>query len=120
MCMPEIIQKEAGQSQKLTTLLRDLVRRYPKTIGIFNEYLQNADDAEASTVEFILDHRIYPSAKLPAPQMGALMGPALLVANNSVFDEDDFTSIQEIGDSGKTMAFAKTGRFGFGFNASYN
>ena len=92
------------------------MRRYPKTIGIFNEYLQNADDAGASVVEFILDQRTFASAALPAPQMGALMGPALLIYNDSVFDDDDFTSIQEIGDSGKTMELAKAGRFGFGFS----
>lgn len=96
------------------------MRRFPKTIGIFNEYLQNADDAGATAVEFILDQRTYPSANLPAPQMAALMGPALLSTTTRVFDEDDFTKIQEIGDSGKTMELAKAGRFDFGINSSYN
>lgn len=120
MAAPAIVQKDAGQSQKLTTLLRDLVRRYPKTIGIFNEFLQNADDAEASDVTFILDRRTHTGHRLPAPQMANLLGPALLIHNNSVFSEADFESIQQIGDSGKALELAKTGRFGFGFNSSYN
>src|SRR5438552_3302259 len=119
MTTPGIIQKDAGQSQKLTTLLRDLVRRYPKTIGIFSEFLQNADDAQASVIEFILDRRTFASTTLPAPQMASLMGPALLVYNDSVFREEDFTNIQQVGDSGKRMELAKTGRFGVGFTAAY-
>lgn len=115
-----IVKKKAGQSQKLTSLLRDLVRRYPKTIGIFNEFLQNADDAQARSVRFILDHRTHTASRLPAPEMRQMLGPALLIANDSQFSEEDFERIQQIGDSGKLMAVAKTGRFGFGFNSAYN
>lgn len=115
-----IVQKKAGQSQKLTSLLRDLVRRYPKTIGIFSEFLQNADDSQATVVRFILDHRTFAATRLPSPQMSAMLGPALLICNDSKFTEEDFERIQQIGDSGKLMAVAKTGRFGFGFNSAYN
>jgi len=49
----------------------------------------------------------------------SLPGPALLSYNSAIFTEDDFKSIQRIGDSWKrdTSRGAKTGRFGIGFNA---
>ena len=47
-------------------------------------------------------------------------GPALLVYNNGVFSDEDFESIQSIGDSKKRGQLAKTGRFGIGFNSCYH
>jgi len=47
-------------------------------------------------------------------------GPALLVYNSGVFSDEDFDSIQSIGDSKKRGQLAKTGRFGIGFNSCYH
>jgi hypothetical protein len=47
-------------------------------------------------------------------------GPALLVYNDGVFSDEDFESIQSIGDSKKRGQLAKTGRFGIGFNSCYH
>jgi sacsin len=52
-------RKHNPQRQPLTTSLRNLCRDYPAGAGIFNELLQNADDAGASIVvritELVLD-----------------------------------------------------------------
>lgn len=50
----------------------------------------------------------------------ALQGPALYAYNDSEFDEADFESISNIGDSVKRGKAGKTGRFGVGFNSCYH
>ncbi len=115
---PEIL--EFGQFQKLTDRLKELVRKYPKGVGIFKEFLQNADDARATTLKVILDCQTYPSRNLPNQEMAVLQGPSLVFVNDKPFSEDDWLRIQQIGNSGKAHDVQKTGRFGLGFNSVYN
>ncbi|NOY61602.1 MAG: hypothetical protein GXP10_00365, partial [Gammaproteobacteria bacterium] len=115
-----IVELGFGQTEPLTVRLHGLIRNYPKGVGIIKEFIQNSDDAGARRVEIIMDWRSHDAEQLPAPEMKELNGPALLVFNDQTFTDDDFRSIQEIGQSGKSRTIAKTGRFGFGFNASYN
>lgn len=109
-----------GQRQKLTNRLRELVRKYPKGVGLFKEFLQNADDARATRLHAILDLRTHPQKKLPNGKMSCLQGRSLVFLNDQVFTEEDWEKIQDIGNSGKAMDTAKTGRFGLGFNCVYN
>jgi hypothetical protein len=109
-----------GATPKLTTTLKRLVRSYPKDVGIIKEFIQNADDAGARFVKIIMDWRRHPSTKLPDPKMQVLMGPALLIFNNAIFSDEDLISIQNIGESVKLVDTSKIGRFGLGFNATYN
>ena len=44
-------------------------------------------------------------------------GPALLVYNDSVFSQQDFISLQNLGSSHKVEEKMATGRFGLGFNS---
>lgn len=109
-----------GQLERLTVRLKELIRNYPRGIGIIKEFIQNADDAGARSLSILLDSRVHPSSRLQDERMRALMGPALLIANESVFSPRDFQSIQHIGESNKTESGPKTGRFGLGFNTCYN
>jgi sacsin len=109
-----------GQQERLTVRLKELIRNYPRGIGIIKEFIQNADDARARSLSVLLDLRMHPADRVPDPRMKALMGPALLIANESVFSPQDFQSIQHIGESNKTESGPKTGRFGLGFNTCYN
>ncbi len=111
---------EFAQKSKLTVLLHQLVRSYPKGVGIIHEFIQNADDAEASTVSIVLDERQHASSRLPSPGMYRLQGPALVVKNDATFSDDDWERIQSTGRSGKLLDASKTGRFGLGFNSVYN
>lgn len=108
------------QFEPLTVRLRNLLRGYPKGFGIIKEFVQNADDAGALAVEVVLDWRTHPVARLSSPGLARLAGPALLIANDAVFTEDDFNGIQTLGDSGKRLNTTKIGKFGLGFNAAYN
>ena len=92
---------------------------YPAGVGIFKEFLQNADDAGARRFAVLFDrhsHQRQPaaapaeaSAGLLAPEMEEWQGPALYVYNDAVFSEGDFESISHVGRSGKQDDLAKIG-----------
>jgi sacsin len=109
-----------GQQERLTVRLKELIRNYPRGVGIVKEFIQNADDAGARTLLVLLDLRVHPAQDIRDGRMQALLGPALLIANESVFSPKDFQSIKHIGESNKTESGPKTGRFGLGFNTCYN
>jgi hypothetical protein len=116
----EIIGESFAQREPLTRRLHGLIRSYPLGVGLIHEFIQNADDAGARTVHVFLDERGFPSVRLPHAGMAALQGPALVVTNDAEFSDDDWESIQQIGQSGKQFDSRKTGRFGLGFNSVYN
>ena len=109
-----------GQQERLTVRLKELIRNYPRGVGIIKEFIQNADDAGAKSLAVLLDMRKHPATHIRDSRMAGLLGPALLIANESVFSPRDFESIQHIGESNKTESGPKTGRFGLGFNTCYN
>ena len=111
-----------GQKVDLTASIRGILRNYPEGTAVLKELVQNADDAGASTISFCLDCRSHSTDRLADPGMAEFQGPALLVYNNAVFTEEDFKSIQRIGDSLKKSSETKgkIGRFGIGFNAVYH
>jgi len=114
------IGREFGQHEPLTTRLHNLVRSYPKGLGILKEFIQNADDAEANEIVFVIDEQGYDVSGLPDSMCWLHTTPALLVYNNKSFSDRDISGIQNIGQSGKSRSVGKTGRFGLGFNGCYN
>jgi hypothetical protein len=58
---------------------------YPEGPGVLLELVQNADDAGATRVAFLLDARQHGTASLLGAGMAALQGPALLAYNDAVF-----------------------------------
>ncbi len=109
-----------GQQQPIHVAIHTLIRNYPLGVGLFKEFIQNADDAGARKIAFIIDERDHPHTHLPNERLIPLQGPALLVWNDSVFTPEDLANIQRLGDSSKAENPAKTGRFGLGFNSCYN
>ncbi|KAH9222449.1 hypothetical protein DL95DRAFT_441261 [Leptodontidium sp. 2 PMI_412] len=109
-----------AQKQRLTTALKNICRDYPAGGTVIRELLQNADDAGATEVRFVLDDRTHPTENLISPSLAQYQGPALLSFNNAVFLDKDFESLSRLGDSLKLNDGATTGRFGRGFNSVYN
>lgn len=89
---------------------------------MLKELVQNADDAGAKSISFCLDCRQNEAQSCAGPELGQFQGPALIVHNDATFSDEDFRSIQRIGDSLKktSESKAKIGRFGIGFNAVYH
>lgn len=118
-----VTHRPAGQKEKLTSRISNLIRSYPKGVGIIKEFVQNADDAGARTVSVVMDWRSHPIASVPPGAKDTfreLLGPALLISNDRPFTPEDIENIQEIGDSDKALDASTTGRFGLGFNSCYN
>ena len=61
--------------------------------------MQNGDDAGATEISFCLDNRSHNCDSLAYPLTADYMGTALLAFNNAIFREQDFISIQRLGDS---------------------
>ncbi|KAI9838392.1 MAG: hypothetical protein M1819_005661 [Sarea resinae] len=109
----------ARQNQSITTTIANICKYYPAR-SIFRELLQNADDAGATEVEFVLDTRSYDNRPLLHAELGQFEGPALLVYNNSLFQKEDFGSLASIGSSIKLHDPTSTGKFGQGFNSVFH
>jgi sacsin len=106
-----------AQHQPLTTILRNIILEYPAGGGVLRELCQNADDAGATTIEFVLDTKTHITTDILHPDLAEYQGPALLAYSDSMFTEEDFGSLSRIGDSRKASDMSVTGKFGRGFNS---
>ena len=96
-----------AQKPKLTETLKNLVRSYPKGVGIIHEFIQNADDAVASEIWIVYDERTHSSKHIGRPEMEVLQGPSLVIFNDAIFSDQDWERIQDTGKSGKTLDASK-------------
>ena len=110
----------AGPHQSITRRIKEALEDYDQDIDVFKEMIQNAEDAGASQIKFVIDWRNHPSEYLLSREMEAWQGPALLVYNNAVFSDEDFTNICEIAGASKKIDPTKIGRFGIGFCSVYH
>ncbi|XP_058090303.1 uncharacterized protein LOC131236843 isoform X2 [Magnolia sinica] len=109
-----------GQHEALTTRLKHIVEMYADGPGILFELVQNADDAGASEVIFLLDKTQYGTSSVLSPEMADWQGPALYCFNSSVFSPQDLYAISRIGQDSKLEKPFAIGRFGLGFNCVYH
>ncbi|KAL8918087.1 MAG: hypothetical protein Q9172_005575 [Xanthocarpia lactea] len=116
---PPAPSRNFEQNSPITTILRQICESYPES-SCLRELLQNADDARASEIEYVLDTNTYDDSPLISPKLRAFHGPALLVKNNQVFGDADFASLASIGDSRKRDDPASTGKYGQGFNSCFH
>ncbi|XP_021724690.1 uncharacterized protein LOC110692006 isoform X2 [Chenopodium quinoa] len=109
-----------GQHEALTTRLKHILEMYADGPGILFELVQNAEDAGASEVIFLLDKTQYKTSSLLSPEMADWQGPALYCYNDSIFSPQDLYSISRIGQDSKLEKPFAIGRFGLGFNSVYH
>jgi len=115
--------KSYGQKRPpLTHILKSILERYPDGGQILKEIIQNADDAEATKVSFLLDSRpnFYGKNSLYEPSLAKFQGPALYAQNNALFKESDWENLERLMQSSKKDDPLKVGRFGIGFNSIYH
>ena len=82
--------------------------------------IQNADDAQATKVAFLIDWRHHPTDDVMFPNFEKYQGPALYAWNNAVFEKKDWYSLAKISDSSKKDDVSKAGRFGLGFQSVFH
>ena len=109
-----------GQHEDLTRRIQNIIREYPFDITLLKEVLQNADDAKAKKLYFILDKRTHCKESVLSEEWQQLQGPALLVWNDSIFTEADLKGIQELGLGSKRDTAETIGQYGIGFNVVYH
>ncbi|KAL8224267.1 hypothetical protein R6Q57_019742 [Mikania cordata] len=109
-----------GQHEALTTRLKHILEMYADGPGTLFELVQNAEDAKASEVAFLLDNTHYGTSSVLSPEMADWQGPALYCFNNSVFTSQDLYAISRIGQESKLEKPFAIGRFGLGFNCVYH
>ena len=109
-----------GPRQSITGRIKEALEDYDQDIDVFKEMIQNAEDAGASEIKFVIDWRNHPTEHLLTKEMELLQGPALLVYNNAVFSDEDFTNICNIAAASKKIDPTKIGRFGVGFCSVYH
>ena len=112
--------EQTGPYEPITTRIKNILKEYKEGVGIFKELIQNADDAGASTVKFLVDWRKGKTDSLFSPDMADSQGPALWAYNNAVFTDKDFENINKLAGGTKVEDLSKIGRFGLGFNAVYH
>ena len=109
-----------GQKEELTNRLKRILTGYPGEDEILKELLQNADDAQATEICFIIDPRYHPEEKVFKESWKALQGPALCVYNNRPFINADIEGNCNLGKGRKGEDPNKTGQYGVGFNVVYH
>ncbi|KAK3750028.1 hypothetical protein QZH41_008668 [Actinostola sp. cb2023] len=112
--------EQSGPHEPVTTRLQNVLKEYRDGVGLFKELIQNADDAGASEVKFLIDWRQNPSERLMSSGMVDAQGPALWAYNNAIFTDKDFENINKLAGATKMDSLNKIGRFGLGFCTTYN
>jgi hypothetical protein len=97
--------------------IKGLIKGYDRG-SIIKEYIQNAADAGANELVITFDRRCHDNLK--GTIFEGVMGPSLLIRNNSVFSAHDFESIKNTYSMGKAENAGATGQFGQGFNCSFS
>jgi hypothetical protein len=106
--------------EDLTTRIRNTLKEYTIHQSL-SEFLANALDAGATDFTVLLDELPYPSQRLLSPDMEAFQEcPSLVLYHDSLFKEDDWLGIMNIGIGGKSRRSDSIGMFGLGALAMYH
>ena len=110
-----------GHHETVTRRIKGIIDDYKDHIDVLKELIQNADDAGATEVKFLIDWRSHSTSNgaLFTEGMKHWQGPALFAYNNSMFSDEDFENICKIAGETKKEDVTKIGRFGLGFCATY-
>jgi len=107
-----ITDRDMGEA--LTSRIRGVLVNYSAEQA-FTEFLANAADAKATTFGITLDEQPIVPSRVLSPALEPLLShPSLIIYNNSVFKEQDFEGILNVGLGGKTDKLDTIGQFGLG------
>ena len=89
-----------AQQENIVERIKNILNDYDPS-SIFNEFLQNAEDAGASTFVLKLDQRSFGTSTILSPEMATCQGPALIIYNNAEFTKEDFRALCNLGVGNK-------------------
>ncbi|KAG8876541.1 autophagy protein atg9 [Tulasnella sp. 331] len=106
--------------EALPTRIKGVLKDYDKEYAS-NEWVANADDANAKEVAFVIDEAIIESGNLLGPHLAEFQrSPALVIHNDQAFSDKDFDGLGNIGQGGKRDSPESIGRFGLGAFSFYH
>uniref|UniRef100_A0A673B8G1 HEPN domain-containing protein n=1 Tax=Sphaeramia orbicularis TaxID=375764 RepID=A0A673B8G1_9TELE len=120
---PELVGiEQCGQSEPITTRIKNILKEYDEESDIFKEIIQNAEDAGAEACKFLVDFRMHKDSpeSLIDPDMSLCQGPCIWAFNDKQFTADDWDNIVRVGAASKENKVEKIGKFGLGFNTVYH
>ena len=110
-----IVRSALDEVRSIQTLLADVYKDAGDGRTLLRELVQNADDAKATRLVFIVLERGWPGA-----QNSLLRGPALLVANDGSFPATDRDAFHLALGGSKADDAGKVGRFGVGLKSVFH
>ncbi|KAH3743722.1 Ubiquitin-associated/translation elongation factor EF1B [Pelomyxa schiedti] len=112
------------QRERLATRIRNILAEYPPGVGPYSEFMQNADDAHATSFVVMLEDtprpKITPESFFTPNLAVQYARPALVFYNSATFSDNDFDNLIRLGDSSKMTDDTQIGRYGLGFNVAYH
>jgi len=88
-----------GQKEELSNRIRRILKGYDTKAHIFTEMIQNADDASASEIRFIIDSRQLSTSKI--------FDECYTCWNNAIFTDADYKGIISLGDYNLILIYKK-------------
>lgn len=109
-----LLRDAAGEVEQIRNLLDDVYKDAGDGRTIVRELVQNADDAEATSLSFALVREGWKTKN------DLLEGPALLVFNDGPFEASHQEGIRKAIGGSKRADEAKVGRFGLGLKSVFH
>ncbi len=110
-----LVRSSLDEIKAIQTLLADVYRDAGDGRTLFRELVQNADDAGASQLRFVILESGWSDAR-----NGLLRGPALLVANDGEFPDNDRKALHKAIGGSKEDEVGKIGTFGIGLKSVFH
>ena len=110
-----IVRSPLDEIKAIQTLLADVYKDAGDGRTLFRELVQNADDAGAQRLGFVVLERGWPDAR-----NSLLHGPALLVANDGAFLDKDREALHKAIGGSKEDEVGKIGTFGIGLKSVFH
>jgi sacsin len=118
--LKSLLTTERDMGEALPVRIRNVLVQYTADQA-FSEFFANAADAKATAFGIILDDQPAAASHVLSPAFAQVQScPALIIYNNSVFDDKDFDGILNVGQGGKIGRSDTVGQFGLGALSMYH
>jgi sacsin len=118
--LKSLLIDDHDMGEALTSRIHNVLVQYTVEQA-FTEFIANAADAEATVLGILLDDQPAAGIHVLSPEFAEIQSrPSLIIYNNSVFDNEDFNGIRNVGVGGKVGKSNTIGQFGLGALSMYH